>query len=121
MSRILQQLREKYGDQLFLRTGQGLRPTPFAEAMRLRIRSLAAEAENLIDYSQEEPEAPATINKSGWEQPALMKAPPLSLPPAFFLKVSRRRKTLPSVSPASATIPPHRNGSPSILQRLRWE
>lgn len=38
MSRILQQLREKYGDQLFLRTGQGLRPTPFAENMRLRIR-----------------------------------------------------------------------------------
>ena len=30
MSRILQQLRERYGDQLFLRTGQGRRPTPFA-------------------------------------------------------------------------------------------
>jgi len=86
MSRILQQLREKYGDQLFLRTGQGLRPTPFAETMRLRIRSLAAEAENLIDYSQEEPEAPATINKSGWEQPALMKAPPLSLRPSILLE-----------------------------------
>ncbi|WP_107676715.1 glycosyl transferase family protein [Agrobacterium sp. LAD9] len=86
MSRILQQLRERYGDQLFLRTGQGLRPTPFAENMRLRIRSLAAEAENLIDYSQDRPEAPAAFDKSGWEQPVLMKAPPLSLRPSVLLE-----------------------------------
>ncbi|KAA3527719.1 glycosyl transferase family protein [Agrobacterium tumefaciens] len=85
MSRILQQLREKYGDQLFLRTGQGLRPTPFAETMRLRIRSLAAEAENLIDYSQEKAAAPAA-NVSGWERPVLMKAPPLSLRPSVLLE-----------------------------------
>jgi len=86
MSRILQQLREKYGDQLFLRTGQGLRPTPFAENMRLRIRSLAAEADNLIDYSREKPELPAAANKSGWERPVLMKAPPLSLRPSVILE-----------------------------------
>jgi anthranilate phosphoribosyltransferase len=86
MSRILQQLREKYGDQLFLRTGQGLRPTPFAENMRLRIRSLAAEAENLMDYSHEKPEAPAAANMSGWERPVLMKAPPLSLRPSVLLE-----------------------------------
>lgn len=86
MSRILQQLREKYGDQLFLRTGQGLRPTPFAENMRLRIRSLAAEAENLMDYSQEKPETPAAAHKTGWERPVLMKAPPLSLRPSVLLE-----------------------------------
>lgn len=86
MSRILQQLRERYGDQLFLRTGQGLRPTPFAENMRLRIRSLAAEAENLIDYSQEKPAAPASASASGWERPVLMKAPPLSLRPSVLLE-----------------------------------
>ena len=86
MSRILQQLRDIYGDQLFLRTGQGLRPTPFAESMRLRIRSLAAEAENLMDYSQEKPAAPASASASGWERPVLMKAPPLSLRPSVLLE-----------------------------------
>ena len=92
MSRILQQLRDIYGDQLFLRTGQGLRPTPFAESMRLRIRSLAAEAENLMDYSQEKPAAPASASASGWERPVLMKAPPLSLRPPGVTTASRRNR-----------------------------
>lgn len=87
MSRILQQLREKYDDQLFLRTGQGLLPTPFAEEMRLRIRSLAAEAENLIDYTREQPGGPVPSTKtSGWERPQLMKAPPLATRPSLLLE-----------------------------------
>ncbi|WP_416350799.1 LysR family transcriptional regulator [Rhizobium sp. AN95] len=87
MSRILQQsAREIRRPVKFLRTGQGLRPTPFAETMRLRIRSLAAEAENLIDYSQEKAAAPAAANVSGWERPVLMKAPPLSLRPSVLLE-----------------------------------
>lgn len=61
-------------------------PHPFAENMRLRIRSLAAEAENLMDYSQQKPEGPAAPDKSGWEQPLLMKAPPLSLRPSVVLE-----------------------------------
>ncbi len=86
MSRILQQLREKYDDQLFLRTGQGLLPTPFAEEMRLRIRSLAAEAENLIDYSKDRPDPANPAKTTGWERPLLMKAPPLAVRPSLLLE-----------------------------------
>lgn len=86
MSRILQQLREKYADPLFIRTGQGLRPTPFAETMRLRIRSLAAEAESLIDYPHEQKVTREETEASGWEQRALLKAPPLALRPSVDLE-----------------------------------
>ena len=48
MSRMLAQLREFYGDPLLERTGQGMRPTPFAEALRLEVRGLANDAELLL-------------------------------------------------------------------------
>ena len=48
MSRMLAQLREFYGDPLLERTGQGMRPTPFAEALRLEVRGLANDAEVLL-------------------------------------------------------------------------
>lgn len=48
MSRMLAQLRDFYGDPLLERTGQGMRPTPFAEALRLEVRGLANDAELLL-------------------------------------------------------------------------
>src|SRR5690606_27780780 len=42
------ELRDLYGDPIFIRTGRGLRPTPFAESLRLRVRALAEDAEVLL-------------------------------------------------------------------------
>ncbi|WP_430514490.1 helix-turn-helix domain-containing protein [Pannonibacter phragmitetus] len=53
MSRMLAQLREFYGDPLLERTGQGMRPTPFAEALRLEVRGLANDAEVLLARTPE--------------------------------------------------------------------
>ncbi len=81
VSRMLGQLREIYGDPLFLRTGKGLRPTPLAESLRLRLRALSTEAENLLapqsSQAADHGESPGE-GASGWEQPALIAAPPLA-------------------------------------------
>ncbi len=47
VSRLLAELRDLYGDPILVRTGNGMRPTPFAESLRLRLRRLANEAELL--------------------------------------------------------------------------
>lgn len=48
VSRMLSELRKRYDDPIFIRTGQGMRPTPFAESLRLRVRGFASEAELLL-------------------------------------------------------------------------
>lgn len=48
MSRLLSQLRVMFGDELMVRTGRGMVPTPLAESLRTRIRALAAEATDLM-------------------------------------------------------------------------
>nr|WP_246408477.1 glycosyl transferase family protein [Microvirga lupini] len=48
MSRLLGQIREAYGNPIFIRSSRRLIPTPFAESLRLRLRALAAEAEALF-------------------------------------------------------------------------
>ncbi|WP_457586933.1 glycosyl transferase family protein [Ensifer canadensis] len=84
MSRLLSQLREEYDDPLFLRTGHGLRPTPFAETLRLRVRALAAETEALFERA-----GPATAadpqEQSGWAGAGLIAAPPLAVRPSLML------------------------------------
>lgn len=53
MSRILRQLRDHYGQELFQRTGKGMVPTSFAENLRPRIRALVAEANALLTQTQD--------------------------------------------------------------------
>ena len=48
VSRMLAQLRVMFGDDLMTRTGRGLAPTARAEALRMRVRALAFEAEQLV-------------------------------------------------------------------------
>lgn len=55
MSRLLKQIRELYGDQILVRTAQGMIPTPFAESLRLRVRAVASEAEDLTSPVTERP------------------------------------------------------------------
>lgn len=48
VSRILGELREHYDDPILVRTGRGMRPTPFAEALRLRVRAFSVETDALL-------------------------------------------------------------------------
>lgn len=85
MSRLLGQLREDYADPLFLRTGHGLRPTPLAESLRLRVRALAAETEALLD-ARSTASAPTATGHAGWGGQALTDAPPLAVRPSRLLE-----------------------------------
>jgi DNA-binding transcriptional LysR family regulator len=48
VSRALGRLRDTFGDALFVRTSQGLRPTPRAEALRGPLADVAARVESLL-------------------------------------------------------------------------
>ncbi|HWD13271.1 MAG TPA: glycosyl transferase family protein [Pseudochrobactrum sp.] len=76
MSRLLNQIREAFNDPILVRSGRRMIPTPRAEALRLRLRALADEAENLLSPKQEEAQSQP---ETGWQQPALLAVPPLSL------------------------------------------
>jgi anthranilate phosphoribosyltransferase len=91
LSRILQALRDHYGDPLFHRTGRGLAATPFAETLRLRLRALAAEAEALVDFKMPGPGFEPQITNPQqddphWQQAALLAAPPLAVRPSLILE-----------------------------------
>jgi anthranilate phosphoribosyltransferase len=70
MSRMLAQIREWFGDPIFIRTGRGMVPTPFAESLRSRLRTLSSEAEDLLAAS---PGAEGQENPP--EQPAYKLSP----------------------------------------------
>ncbi|MBP0437888.1 glycosyl transferase family protein [Tianweitania sediminis] len=77
MSRILKQIRDRYGDRILRKTARGMVPTPFAETLRLRLRALAAEAADLMDPSSPMQDAGrplAFTNRS-----PIREAPPLTL------------------------------------------
>ncbi|WP_411034285.1 glycosyl transferase family protein [Shinella sp. BYT-45] len=86
VSRMLAQLRDMYGDPLFTRTARGLIPTPFAEGLRLRLRALAAETEQLVAASSGEPAAAGPAAGDGWAHRPLISAPPLSVRPSVLLQ-----------------------------------
>src|SRR6218665_1906429 len=71
VSRMLGQLREIYGDPLFTRTAKGLVPTPFAEGLRLRLRALAAETEQIMAAPMEPVPQAGPAVASDWSHPPL--------------------------------------------------
>jgi anthranilate phosphoribosyltransferase/molybdenum-dependent DNA-binding transcriptional regulator ModE len=87
LSRLLQTMRDHFKDPLFTRTGRGLSATAFAETLRLRLRSLAAEADCLsrLDPSSKTPVQQTLPDQSNWEQPSLLQAPPLAARPSLML------------------------------------
>ncbi len=100
VSRMLGQLRDMYGDPLFVRTAKGLVPTPLAEGLRLRLRALAAETEQLILAPLAMPVSGAPAVADGWTRSPLIAAPPLAVrrsallqgeppPEAFARKLAR--------------------------------
>lgn len=86
VSRMLAQLRDLYGDPLFTRTAKGLVPTRFAEGLRLRLRALAAETEQLVTAPLEGPPATKTGIDNDWVHPPLISAPPLAVRPSMLLQ-----------------------------------
>ncbi|WP_247887215.1 glycosyl transferase family protein [Azospirillum sp. SYSU D00513] len=85
LSRLLAQLREELGDPLFVRSGRGLVPTPFAEALRPKVQALAMEidalfAPKLAGVPKEEPFDPR------WNVPRDTPVPPLEVRPADLLE-----------------------------------
>lgn len=89
MSRLLGDLRDLYDDRIFIRTGRGMRPTPFAESLRLRVRALAAETENLLAGGPGTPPAIAsTGEEEEWHQKTQLPPTPLAVTPADRLEAT---------------------------------
>ncbi|UVF21423.1 glycosyl transferase family protein [Microvirga terrae] len=85
MSRLLGQIREIYGDPIFVRSARRLIPTPFAESMRQRVRALAAEAEDLL-RPQERPPDGLNIDPEAWSGKPVIEAAPLTTRRSILLE-----------------------------------
>lgn len=85
MSRLLGQIREVYGDPIFVRSSRRLIPTPFAESMRQRIRALAAESEALLHPQERSSDSPA-IDPKSWSGSPIIEAAPLRTKPSVLLE-----------------------------------
>ena len=77
MSRLLKQIRSLYGDPILRKTGRGMAPTAFAERLRLRLRALSEEAEDLLqpDVATHREEIGASNRLPLTNAPALSLAP----------------------------------------------
>ncbi|WP_180356154.1 glycosyl transferase family protein [Aliirhizobium smilacinae] len=82
VSRILGELRDHYDDPILVRTGRGMRPTPFAEALRLRVRAFSVETDALLSPAANNPAVAGTQPTGGdWHGRGLLKALPLGVTP----------------------------------------
>lgn len=86
VSRMLAQLRDLYGDPLFTRTAKGLVATPFAEGLRLRLRALAAETEQLVTAPLDGPPPVRETVSDDWIRAPLISPPPLAVRPSVLLQ-----------------------------------
>lgn len=97
VSRMLSELRKLYDDPIFIRTGQGMRPTPFAESLRLRLRGHAFETELLLAANGSTPLTAAAVVAV----PPAPEAAPVETPVADDWAVETRTDIVPlSVTPA---------------------
>lgn len=85
LSRLLGQMREEFGDPLFVRSGRGLVPTPFAEALRPKVQALAAAIDSLFVPMVAGPAAESPFDP-GWNKPGGTPVPPLATRPANLLE-----------------------------------
>jgi hypothetical protein len=76
MSRLLGQIREKFDDPIFVRSGRNMIATPKAEALRGRLRRLANEAEALMSFNGSDAVETHCKRKHGWEKASAIVAPP---------------------------------------------
>ena len=76
MSRLLGQIREKFDDPIFIRSGRNMLATPKAEALRGRLRRLANETEALMNFDGKDAAEAHCERKRGWERTSMIVAPP---------------------------------------------
>lgn len=81
LSRLLGQLRDEFGDPLFVRSGRGLVPTPFVEALRPKIRAIAMDIDALFKPGTD-PAPPEMPFDPRWSVPTDGDAPPLRVRPS---------------------------------------
>lgn len=86
LSRMLQELRDHYGDPILVRTGRGMRPTPFAETLRPKVRAFSIETEMLLSPGGDRP-APETSQQVGseWHGKGIVAPLPLGVTHADHL------------------------------------
>lgn len=76
MSRLLAQIRDKFNDPIFIRSGRNMIATPKAEALRSRLRRLANETEALMNFDSSDAFETHCKRKRGWERASTIAAPP---------------------------------------------
>ncbi|MFG1375098.1 glycosyl transferase family protein [Xanthobacter oligotrophicus] len=77
VSRILGELRDALGDQLLIRSGRGLVPSPLAETLRPKVRALAAGIREVFEPEVTEA-APAAPFDHRWNVPHRVPVEPLA-------------------------------------------
>ncbi len=83
VSRILGELRDHYNDPILVRTGRGMRPTPLAEALRLRVRAFSVETDALLSPTETGQVARGTQSAGdAWHGKGVISPLPLELTPA---------------------------------------
>lgn len=85
LSRLLTQLRGVFEDEIFVRSGRGMVPTPFAAALRPQIRKIAAEMDTIFD-PQTKVTGSQGMQDAAWNVPSSIEAAPLSVRPAHLLE-----------------------------------
>lgn len=84
MSRLLAQLRALYGDEIVVRLGRALVPTPFAEELRTRVRAVSSEARELMMPKDAHVKV---VHRSVRRTPSpIVQHPPLVLAPTPMLE-----------------------------------
>ena len=83
MSRLLAQMRAMFGDELVVRTARGMVATPFAEKLRLRLRALAAEANDIVKGDDRSVATSATPRRRPL---GLSQHPPLTMDPTPLIE-----------------------------------
>lgn len=89
MSRILAQLRAAYGDEIVVRTGRTLTPTPFAEELRARVRAVSAETSDLMQPRGSQPTRSPAIAEhrpSPTIREPIVQHPPLAINPTALIE-----------------------------------
>lgn len=76
MSRLLGQIREKFDDPIFIRSGRNMIATPKAEALRGRLRRLANETEALMSFNGDDTSKAHCKGRHGWARTSAIVAPP---------------------------------------------
>lgn len=103
VSRLLGQLRDLLGDPIFMRSGRGLVPTPFAEKVRANVRSLAAGIEMLFEQGAYGDAGEGRFDER-WNLPSEIPVPPLAFRPLHLLDGQPSPQAIAARHEALATI-----------------